>query len=158
MAKSQAADTARPIIMRSITEASARRDRSVEAEHLLLAILHDPKLSAARALTQSRLTIDWWQKALTAERRETLRSAGVDSIDDSRLDSTPSGKRPIWGASGREALKRGSLLAVERGHHHRMDDVDIALGVLGSPLGTIARVAARNDLDVAALVDQLRAA
>jgi len=156
MPKTQAADTARPIVMRSITEAAVRRDRSVEAEHLLLAILHDPKLPAARTFAQSGLTDDWWQRALTEERRETLRSAGVESIDDSRLDSTPSGKRPAWGASGREALKRGSLQAVERGHRHRMDDVDIALGVLACPLGTIARVAARNDLDVTALMDRLR--
>ncbi|WP_417235416.1 Clp protease N-terminal domain-containing protein [Arthrobacter sp.] len=158
MPKTQAADAARPIVIRSITEAADRHDRSVEAEHLLLAILHDPKLPAARTFAASGLTTGWWQRALAEERRETLSSVGITTVDDSRLQSTPSGKRPAWGASGREALKRASQHAVDRGRRHRMDDIDIALGVLDAPLGTIARVAARHGLEVGTLAARLRAA
>ncbi|WP_417220843.1 Clp protease N-terminal domain-containing protein [Arthrobacter sp.] len=158
MPSTQTADAARPIVIRSISEATARRDRTVEAEHLLLAVLRDPWLPATRALTAAGPTADWWQDALAEERHQTLRSAGIESVEEPRLQSTPSGKRPAWGASAREALKRGSLYAVDRGHRHRMDDVDMVLGVLDARMGTIARIAARNGLDVTTLADRLRAA
>lgn len=158
MPRTSAAEAARPIVIRSITEAAALHDRTVEAEHLLLAVLRDPRLPAARAVADAGFAADWWQHALAEKRRETLRSAGIESVDDARLAATPSGKRPIWGASAREALKRGSLHALERGHRHRMDDVDVALGIPDARLGTIARVAARTGFDARALAGQLRAA
>jgi len=158
MARTSTADAIRPIVIRGIDVAAGDQARSVEAEHLLLAVLDDGRLPGARALGDAGFPAAWWRTALLEERNATLATAGIAGIDDARLEASPSGKLPGWGASARAALKRGSLHAVERGHSHRMDDVDLLLGIFDASMGTVPRVLARHEVDAGYLAAKLRAA
>lgn len=158
MARTTTADSIRPIVLRSIDIAASAHARSVEAEHLLLAVLDDGRLPGTRAMGDAGFPARWWRQALLEERNATLATAGITGIDETRLEAIPSGKRPGWGASAREALKRGSVCAVDRGHRQRMDDIDLLLGILEPGIGTIARTLARHHVDAGSLAKRLRAA
>lgn len=146
----------RPIAMRSIDLAAQRGARNVEAEHLLMAVVADGTLPAARALADAGYPADWWDHAITDEWTATLSTAGIQAIDHAKLASTPSGARPGWGASARQALKRASLHAVDRGHRHRMDDADVVLGILDAQVGTVPRILARGGIDAGGLANRIR--
>lgn len=146
----------RPLITRSIDIARARGARSVEAEHLLLAILADPGLPASQVFTTIGLPREFWERMLREERALNLRAAGIEAVDDDRLSATRHAARPRWGVSVREALKRASMTSRARGHHHT-NDVDVALGVLAARVGTVPRLLALGGIDADALARTLRA-
>lgn len=147
----------RPIVVRSIAEAQARRSPVVEAEHLLLALSRDGSAPVRSALASAGLDHDGLEAALDAERAASLRVAGITPLPAERLLAAPSLARPRWGASTREALTRAHRIA---GAHHRqrMDDVHLLAALLGLELGTVPRALALAGIDPRAVLASARRA
>jgi ATP-dependent Clp protease ATP-binding subunit ClpA len=145
----------RAVVVRAIDEAARRGSGTVEAEHLLLAVAADQRSVAATALAASGLGYDAIDAALREERRSSLITAGVTPVDAARLQSTPRQARPTWGASVREALRRGHAYS-SRHHRRRMVEVDTVIGILRADLGTVPRALAIAGVDRGALVERLQ--
>ena len=144
------------VIVRSIDEAAARGAARVEAEHLLLAIAGSGDV-AAGALADAGLDHAGVEAALRGEREHALRAAGVEPVAEERLQATGT-SRPGWGASIREALKRGNFTARRdrsRAERERLAVADSLIGVLRADLGTVPRALAYEGVDRAALITRL---
>ena len=144
------------VIVRSIDEAGARGAAKVEAEHLLLAIAASGDV-AAGALADAGLDYAGVEAALRGEREHALRAAGIEPVAEERLQATGT-SRPGWGASIREALKRGKFAARRdrsRATRERLTVADSLIGVLRADLGTVPRAFAYAGVDRAALIARL---
>ncbi|HET8780430.1 MAG TPA: Clp protease N-terminal domain-containing protein, partial [Agromyces sp.] len=128
----------------------------VEAEHLLLAIAASGD-AAARALAEAGLDYAAIEAALRHERERALRAAGVEPVSDERLHATRN-SRPIWGASIRDALRRGDFAAHRsrgRAERERLAVGDALIGVLRADLGTVPRALEYAGVDRGALITRL---
>ena len=127
--------------------AVARRagSRTVEAEHLLLALAGGNGDPAAAALRDAGLDADRIAAALKEEASHSLAAAGLAIIDDERhpCPTPPSGSTPDWGPSAKAALGRAVKEAKLRGHRC-LGPEHVLLGVLHSRYGRVSRT-----LDVA---------
>jgi len=144
------------VIVRAIDEAARRGAAKVEAEHLLLSIAESGDV-AARALAEAGLDYAGVDAALRGERERSLRAAGIEPVGEARLQATRN-SRPGWGASIREALKRGNFSARHdrsRADRERLAVADALIGVLRTDLGTVPRALAYAGVDRAALVTRL---
>ena len=102
----------RELMTRAIDEAAQRGSGVVEGEHVLLALLTEPRSPAARIAAEGGLDHDGLLDALRAERVHSLQAAGITAIDASRLQSTPRARqRPTWGASIRTLMTDAALHA-----------------------------------------------
>ncbi|MDO8731181.1 MAG: Clp protease N-terminal domain-containing protein [Actinomycetota bacterium] len=144
----------RSLIDIATNEASKSRSTNVEAEHLLLALSSRPSSAAGNALAQQGLSYDTLQEALEAEQHSSLRSAGVEPIAEQRLLSTRRRRRPGWGASAKESLRRGSLIG-RKFKHRKMEESDLLLGILHAELGTVPRALTIAGIDRAQLIRSL---
>jgi ATP-dependent Clp protease ATP-binding subunit ClpA len=145
------------VIVRSIDEAAAHGAAKVEAEHLLLAIAASGDV-AAGALADAGLDYAGVEAALRGERDHALRAAGIEPVAEERLRATGT-SRPGWGASIREALKRGDFRARRdrsRAERERLAVADALIGVLRADLGTVPRALAYAGVDRAALITRLQ--
>jgi ATP-dependent Clp protease ATP-binding subunit ClpA len=141
----------RGLVQLAIVEASNRGAGAVEAEHLLLALLFDRRNHAATALAAAGLDYEALAHALTAERENSLRTAGVEPIAPDRLAAAGRRERPRWGTSAKQALMAGHRMAsTQRGHSMR--HADVAAGILSSGLGTVPRALAYAGFDRARLL------
>jgi ATP-dependent Clp protease ATP-binding subunit ClpA len=144
------------IIVCSIDEAARRGAAKVEAEHLLLSIAGSGDV-AAGALADAGLDYAGVEAALRGERGHALRAAGIEPVAEERLQATGN-SRPAWGASIREALKRGNFKARRdrsRAERERLAVADALIGVLRADLGTVPRALAYAGIDRAALISRL---
>ncbi|QTE29206.1 Clp protease N-terminal domain-containing protein [Pengzhenrongella sicca] len=126
--------------------------RTLEAEHLLLALADDADSPAARALGAAGLDPDRIRALLRAERRQSLAHAGVELVEDP-VSSLEPGFTPRWGTSAKDALVRGKAAA--GGGLHRETAADLLVGVLGAEVGTVPRALALAGIDRAELIDGL---
>lgn len=143
-------------IVRAIDEAARRGAAKVEAEHLLLSIAAGRDV-AAGALADAGLDYAGVEAALRGERERALRAAGIEPVAEERLHSAGN-SRPGWGASIREALKRGNFTARRdrsRAERERLAVADSLIGVLRADLGTVPRALAYAGVDRAALITRL---
>src|SRR5205823_787641 len=101
----------RPIVARSVAEATQRNASLVEAEHLLLALSREGSAAIRSTLADAGLSPDRLEAALADERTASLRVAGVTPPPAERLVAAPRVSRPRWGASAREALVRAHRVA-----------------------------------------------
>lgn len=145
------------VLARAINEASARGSRTVEAEHLLMALAADEKLTAAKVLAEAGLGRDAIEAALSRERAESLAAAGVGPLDAGRLAATPRQVRPGWGASVKEAIVRGRRAGREDGRR-RAAETELLIGILHASLGTVPRALALAGLDRGDLIEQAKKA
>jgi len=159
-----------PVFIRAVDEATSRGSATVEAEHLLLALTVDGHGTVAAALAESGSSYDTLDAALRGERVRSLAIAGVSAPDATQLTSTPRRNRPNWGASAREALRRGHAGAQRNATGHgasghgsgghdrrrRMAEVDILVGILRAELGTVPRALVFAGVDRSALIDRLQ--
>lgn len=144
----------RGVVVSAVSEATSRGAGAVEAEHLLLALLHDRRNAAAVALAAAGLDYEAFSTALFAERDHSLRAAGVDPIPPERLVSTGRRDRPRWGTSAKQALGAG-LHAAGGQRARSMRHTDVAVGVLSSSLGTVPRALAHAGFDRSELLKAL---
>ena len=144
----------RALIALATDEASKARSDNVEAEHLLLALSSRPKTAAGGALAREGLTYAAIQDALQAEQHSSLRSAGVEPVADDRLVATQRRRRPGWGASSKESLRRASQLG-KKLKHRKMEELDLLLGILHAELGTVPRALTIAGIDRPRLINNL---
>ncbi|GAA1763297.1 Clp protease N-terminal domain-containing protein [Agromyces humatus] len=148
--------TLKTVITASIEEAIRRGAAKVEAEHLLLSIAASGD-AAAQALADAGLDYPAIEAALQDERARALRAAGIEPVSDERLHATRN-SRPVWGASIRDALRRGDFKAHRnRGsaERERLAVADALIGVLRADLGTVPRAIEYAGVDRAALIARL---
>ena len=150
----------RPVVARALLEAKSRGSATVEAEHLLLALASDRRSSAAVILEGDGLDHSAIERALRNERARSLAVVGVTLATEQRLDSTPRDARPGLGASAREAFVhirrtggsgRGQRAATDQ-RRHRLDELDLLVGILSAELGTVPRALLIAGIDRLALL------
>jgi ATP-dependent Clp protease ATP-binding subunit ClpA len=131
----------RAIGQRSITEATERRAGTVEAEHLLLAILADTSSPLSTALAESGLDYRAFERALDAERTRSLAAAGIAPPVASQLSVTPRTTGPAWGASIRDVLRGADKPAAKQSRPGALE-LELARSILAAKLGTVPRAIA----------------
>jgi ATP-dependent Clp protease ATP-binding subunit ClpA len=145
--------------MGAAVEAQRRGLDVAEAEHLLLALAAESLNPAGRLLAEVGLDHAGVTAALRTERERSLQVAGVDpaaavGITATRLPPP----RARWGASIREAFKRGSEEARSSGRRDRRGwrQTDLLIGLLKLEIGTVPRALAYAGIDREALAARAR--
>jgi D-alanyl-D-alanine carboxypeptidase len=126
---------------RAITEATERRAGTVEAEHLLLAILADTSSPASMALAESGLDYRAFERALDGERNRSLAAAGIAPPVASQLSATARTTRPAWGASIRDVLRGADNPAAKQSRPGALQ-FELVRSILAAKLGTVPRAIA----------------
>jgi ATP-dependent Clp protease ATP-binding subunit ClpA len=135
--------------------AEARRDgsRTVEAEHVLLALAATKTTSAARMLAEAGLTEETIRSALDREWEHSLAVAGVSVQIASLPSATPdSGREPTLGETTKLVLKRAMEAPPKLGS--RIGPMRILVGLLDTDRGRVARTLAAAGVDRIALRDR----
>ena len=127
-------------------EATRAGSKTVEAEHLLLALAARSSGPVPRLLADSGLDRDGIDSALEAEHRRSLAIAGVEPLTAEQSLATPRSAVPVWGSSVREALLRGHRIA-SKDRRARENNVDVLLGILQAEVGTVPRALAIAGID-----------
>lgn len=145
----------RSLVADAVAEAAKRGTATVEAEHVLLALLADSSAPLALAWAAAGLDYAKLDAALVVERTNSLAAAGVTPIDSALLASTARVTKPSWGASVAAARARAHAAPVTRSLSSRTRAVarttDIAAAIVAAPLGTVARALSYAALDRAEL-------
>jgi ATP-dependent Clp protease ATP-binding subunit ClpA len=141
-------------------EVEARRcgARSIEAEHMLLALAANGDTEAGRLLADAGLDHGRLASALVDEHRRALAFAGVRPIPMmpvvAAVDHCVS-----FGTSAKMALRRALLASrYARPRRARIDGVNLLIGILEAELGTVPRALALAGVDRATLISRARAA
>jgi AcrR family transcriptional regulator len=140
---------------RAIGEALARRAGSVEAEHVLLAILAGEDSPAAAVLSRAGLNYAVFSAGLDSERARSLAAAGIAPVRPAALRATPRTGKPGWGASIRELLRRSDKPAAKDGRPGALE-IELASAILLADLGTVPRALAIAGIDRPAALRQLQ--
>lgn len=143
----------RTIIEQATREAQLERSKTIEAEHVLLAIAAQPETTAAEILSSVGLDRSALRNALSREFEHSLGAAGV-SLDSFDLPRSSAPELPTnVGASVRQALERG-LAGVCR----HPQPTHVLLGILQAEVGTVPRALALAGIDRAGLMLSVRQA
>jgi ATP-dependent Clp protease ATP-binding subunit ClpA len=137
-------------------EARKNRSKTVEAEHLLLALASTPTTTCGRVLIESGLDHERIEALLRQERRNSLAFAGVE-LRGGMPGPASARETPLrLGTSANEAIRRGAAI----GHEENRVRVgtDLLLGILGAELGTVPRILALANIDRAQLASRVKAA
>ncbi|GAB3032254.1 hypothetical protein GCM10027052_06400 [Parafrigoribacterium mesophilum] len=135
-------------------EARKRGSKTVEAEHLLLALASRTTTECGRLLIEEGLDRERLDALLQQERREALAYAGVELRERMPAAGTE-GAAPLGlGTSANEAIRRGA--AIGHAEHHVRVGTDLLLGILGAELGTVPRALALAGIDPSALARRVR--
>jgi ATP-dependent Clp protease ATP-binding subunit ClpA len=140
----------RNVVERARKLASELDSPTLEAEHLLLAVAHQPATAAHRILAEAGLDYDQVRDALELEFEGSLAAVGV-ALGDFDLTSTAGKARvPRWGTSAKLALERSAKIAGARRDRH-ITPSHILLGILKAPTGPVPRALDGAGIDRAAL-------
>lgn len=135
----------RSVIERAAEEAQEAGARSIEAEHLLLAIAAEDEDTTRELLTSVGLDHCAVKNALQREFEHSLGTAGVTAADQEVLRPRKSERRPSdAGASAKLALERGIAAA---GDKKSLRPAHILLGLLELKVGTVPRALALAGVD-----------
>jgi ATP-dependent Clp protease ATP-binding subunit ClpA len=126
---------ARAVVKEADGEARRLGSRTIEAEHMLLALAGHEPLGLDR---------DEILRALEAERERSLMAVGI-SAGDFDLPPAPV-TRPRMAASAKVALERSLRASLARSDR-RIEAGHILLGVLAAEAGTVPRALALADID-----------
>lgn len=134
-------------------EARRQRRRSVEAEHLLLALAAEHDTVCGRLLRESGLSRELLVEALEKESARSLAYANVAPLP--KAEVAPHRNRgPVrLGASARSAVQAG-MKAASRGRRPRRA-ADLLVGILSAELGTVPRTLALAGIDRESLLSAL---
>lgn len=139
---------------RAVAEALSRRAGTVEAEHVLLAILAQPTAPATTLLASSGLDYTTLEAALDAERKRSLGVAGIVPQSSASLASIPRTKNPGWGASIRDVLRGADKPSAKDGRPGALE-IELAIAILRAELGTVPRALAIAAINRTATLDAL---
>jgi ATP-dependent Clp protease ATP-binding subunit ClpA len=139
-------------------EVEAKRDgaKSIEAEHMLLALAADPDSDAARLLHEFGLDHQRLASALREERRRTLAFAGITPPDETLVEATELDCSLSLGTSAKAAVRRALMGAHHDRRRARLRTIDLLAGILEAELGTVPRALAIAGIDRAALISRAR--
>jgi len=137
--------------------ASTLGSPTLEAEHLLLAVAHEPASAAHDVLVEAGLDYDRVRHALEAEFEGSLAAVGVTLADFDLRATAGTPRTPRWGTSAKVALQRSVKLADTR-RDRRVTPGHILLGVLRAHAGTVPRVLDRAGVDRTELLRRVEAA
>ncbi len=133
---------ARAAVLGARLEARSTGQRTVESEHLLLALAARPEFG---------LDCDRLAKALAQEEEQSLAAVGV-AAGELEPRATPHAPRePQFATSAKLALQRAVALAAKRGDR-RLTAGHVLLGVIAADHGRVRRVLRIAEIDV----DELR--
>ena len=141
----------RSILVRA-ARVEARRDgsRTIEAEHVLLALAGEHS-EAAQLLAEVGLTEDAIRSALNREWEQSLAVAGIEVRTGSLPEATPErGRDPQMGESTKLLLHRAMEAAPKPGGG-RIGPMRILVGLLATERGRVARALDAAGVDRAAL-------
>lgn len=141
------------IMMRAMHEAREDASPTVEAQHLLLAVVGEPEPTTGPLLASAGLDRDAVHAALEQEFVQSLGVVGVssDAYDLPRPSRLPT--HPGMGTSGKLALERG-FASVSRKKDLR--PAHVLLGILLAQAGTVPRALALAGVDQGDLTARVR--
>ena len=148
---------ARGVAQRSRDAARERGSRTVEAEHVLLALAETSGGVARECLAPAGLDSEGILAALDEEEARSLAAAGVARAEFELPPRRPSPSTPRWGTSAKLALQRTLQAAVARGDR-AIGAGHMLLGVLAAERGTVPRALAIAGVDRAELVRRVEEA
>jgi ATP-dependent Clp protease ATP-binding subunit ClpA len=139
-------------------EVEAKRDgaKSIEAEHMLLALATNPDSDAARLLHEFGLDHQRLDAALREERRRTLAFAGVNPPDKTQVEATELESPLSLGTSAKAAIRRALIGSRHDRRRARLRSTDLLAGIVEAELGTVPRALAMAGIDRAALISRAR--
>lgn len=139
-------------------DVEARRDgaKSIEAEHMLLALTTNPDSDAARLLHEFGLDHQRLDSALREERRRTLAFAGVNPPDKTQVEATERESPLSLGTSAKAAIRRALTGSRHDRRRARLRSTDLLAGIVEAELGTVPRALAMAGIDRAALISRAR--
>jgi hypothetical protein len=137
-------------------EARKNRSKTVEAEHLLLALASTPTTVCGRVLIESDLDRERIETLLRQERSESLAFAGVELRGGMPVPASGRETPLRLGTSANEAIRRGA--AIGHAENRVRVGTDLLLGILGADLGTVPRILALANIDRARLAARVKAA
>ena len=129
----------RTIVNNARSIAASRGSTTIEAEHLLLAILEHPSARLNDGLQFLRLTADSVADALDREFDHALRAVGVVPPSPLGVLAARRPAKPGWGQSAKLAWERTARAASERGAK-RLDDRHLLVGITRAEAGVIPRM------------------
>jgi ATP-dependent Clp protease ATP-binding subunit ClpA len=142
---------ARRVAQRSRDVARERGSRTVEAEHLMLALTEQRAGVAPACLTDAGLDREGILHALDKEAARSLAAAGVTRDAFDLPPPRPSPSTPRWGASAKLALERTAKAALARGDRD-IEGQHVLLGILAAERGTVPRALAAAGVDRVRLI------
>ena len=132
-------DVRRAVLRAAEQEVRSLGSRSVEAEHLLLALAAHEQDPAGRLLAESGLDHASLRAALERENERSLAAVGVSVSDFELPDPPPAPRRsPRFAASAKRALHAALRIAADR-KDRRIGSLHVLLGVLDARIGTVPR-------------------
>jgi ATP-dependent Clp protease ATP-binding subunit ClpA len=141
-------------------ESEAERDhaKSIEAEHMLLALAASDT-PAGRVLNEAGLNHERLAAAIRDEHRRSLAFAGVTAPDEDNTLATEVDGPVSMGTSAKVAVRRALLAQRESGHRLlRLASTDLLIGILQAELGTVPRALAIAGVDRLELIARVRGA
>ena len=145
------------VVVQAREEARTLGSRTVEAEHLLLALARRTGDPAGTALAEAGLDHAAVTEALEAERDQTLAAVGVSVSAFDLPPVTPAKSEPGWGTSAKLSLQRAFTAAAERGDKGIVP-AHVLLGVLAAEAGTVPRALERAGVTPADMEQRTRLA
>ncbi len=139
----------RRIVAEARAEANALGSHRVEAEHLLLALSLRPDLDAGRLLADRGLDHETLRRALGLEFERSLAAVGI-RLDGFALPAPGSAlgrDAHALGQSVKLCLQRALQSRAGRGRDRHLGSLNLLLGILTPPSGTVARALAAIDVD-----------
>ena len=148
------AHQARTVIRRAADEARRAGSRTIEAEHVLLALADPEGLEAHEVLAAAGLDQEAIRAALRREVQRSLAAAGVVApAGGPPHSSRTEGGRLRIGASTKAALHRAMLAAKPA---RQLTAGHMLIGVLGADAGTVPRALGLAGVDPRDLADRAR--
>jgi len=139
-------------------EIEAKRDgaKSIEAEHMLLALTANRDTDAAKLLEEFGLDHERLTSALREEKNRTLAFAGIKSPDEKLVEATELDCSLSLGTSAKAAVRRALVGSRHDRRRARLRSIDLLAGILEAELGTVPRALAIAGIDRAALSSRAR--
>jgi len=137
-------------------EAKRSGAKSIEAEHMLLALTANPDTDAAKLLGEFGLDHERLASALREERRRTLAFAGIKAPDGKFGEAKELDSSLSLGTSAKAAVRRALIGSRHDRRRARLRSTDLLAGILEAELGTVPRALAIAGIDRSALSSRAR--
>jgi len=146
----------RQVAQKAVEIANERGSDAVESEHVLLAMTEDPTSPVALFLADIDLDHASLLRALDAERAASLAAIGLTQAPAIVATARPPRNRASWGASIKEAMRRGMGNGSGHGRRGQHPELDVLAGILLADVGTVPRMLTLAGVDRDALLGRVQ--